>query len=721
MAIVQGWETLPGEFPWPPQNGQVVSPMFVGAYDLRWDDPALLSTGSSQLLAQATGDITVYSTPATLIDATGTLTISSLISAGETVTIGTVSLTAVAGPRTTGSNNFNCSLLTTGLIAQDLANAINDAGNSLTGIILASVSGSVVTLTPLVSEGASGNDIQLVTTSDGVTLSGNTLEGGTDADTITLGGVVSLTAVIGPRTVGGNDFSVDGNTFDIADSIAACISDTTNKFRSIATAVSEFGKVSLTAVPIGSRGNSVYMETSNPVALVLSDNTMSGGSGDTACTGKDNARWTIVGVNVYRSDNGERGPYVRVNKFPVGSQFYRDQTNNTRIDKETVAWSGAWVSKGDQADNRRWAFRTVFYPVVKQSDAGVVGATNQYLKAIPANLPGDVTVQIDGVTVPVDNVFGPNGEITLINDATFDPITEQWVQPVIPTEQSVVTVSYYYSQNKIDTTLDRGTQIFYRLTTVALDPSSPTGYNETPLGYSPPLSVTAVETMDYIWKEAIRRNLWILQQGGERVKLFKRKVSGIPCPCRVDERSLEWNKQPSARCTTCLGSGYVSGYDGPIDCILAPDDAERTVRQTPQGRKLEHTYEVWTGPSPSITQRDFIVKQTGERYSIGPVRRPASRGLSLQQHFNIGYLDEQDIRYRMPITGVTELPWPETRPTDKNTPCGTDPSGPFPVGYGPEEQSSPMETDVGKKVPVGRQSRGRTPIWSNVNTRNSIV
>jgi len=103
------------------------------------------------------------------------------------------------------------------------------------------------------------------------------------------------------------------------------------------------------------------------------------------------------------------------------------------------------------------------------------------------------------------------------------------------------------------------------------------------------------------------------------------------------------------------------------------------------------------------------VKQTGERYSIGPVRRPAIRGLPLQQHFNIQYIDEQDIRYTVPVTGTDNLPWPETRYTNPELAACVE-AEPFPVGF--DYQATPMGTEV-PKIPDGRQIRGRTPIWAN--------
>lgn len=704
-----GWQARSGQFPWPPPNPQVVSPMFTGALDIRWDDPSQIDTGPQDSPFQATGAITVAGTPAVEVDASGTIMVLVVPVPGSTLTIGGVILTAVPGPRTSGGNDFDVSLGTAVLVAADIVAAINDPANDLGGLVVATAVGNVVTLTPGVP-GAAGNDITLETDSAAFALSGPTLLGGVDASTITFGGVAVLTAVAGARTPGGNDFSADGTPADVATSIAAAIQDPQNIFAGLVTAAAQFGIVALTAVPVGYAGNAIALETDTPTVFTLSGDTLAGGQGDRLCAGKSNSQWTIVGVNVYRSDNGERGPYIRVNKLPIGSMFYRDFTDNAFVEDEIVRWDAAWVSKGDAGNDRRWAFKTERAPIVKATETPPL-YHNARMVVTHANAPSDVVVRIDGVEVPVHSVFGRTGEITLINQATYDLAREKFVPAVLPRADgtSVVTVSYWYNRNAVGTALDRTTQTFYRLTTVALDPSSPSGLVETPLGYSTPISVAQVETLDYIWREAIRRNSWILQQGGERVKLFKRKVSGIPCPCRIDERTQEYLDQGDLRCRTCFGSGWVGGYDGPIDIIIAPDDAERRVTQTPIGRKLDHTYEVWTGPSPAITQRDFIVKQTGERYSIGPVRRPSSRGLALQQHFNIGYLDEGSIQYRIPVEGLTELPWPQTRPTDPNTVC--DPKDPYPVGF--DYQATPMETEV-PKIPDGREIRGRTPVWSNL-------
>lgn len=432
-----------------------------------------------------------------------------------------------------------------------------------------------------------------------------------------------------------------------------------------------------------------------------------------------NTPFTIVGVNIYRSDASQQGPYRRINEFPVGGTFFRDQATSTWISKEVIQWNSHWLFKGDAPNDRKWMFRTRS-PITKRFITAPQQAPNF------ANAPADVVLHVNGVEVPVSDVFGPNGEVTLINAPAYDIATEKFELPALPRgPEDVVEISYRTVSNVIPSGLDK--HVWYRFTSVALDADTPSGYIETPLRYAEPHSVIEVESLDYIWREAMRRNAWILGCGGERVRIFIRKCSGIPCDCCIEPRTLEYSKQPSSRCLVCFHTGFIGGYEGPFEGILAPDDAERRISQSGSGRRKEHSYEVWTGPSPLLTMRDFVVKQTNERYSIGAVRRPTHRGNLLQQHFTIAYFDQGDIRYRVPMDGTTNLPWPETRggdyppefnprPVDAalegnpNFPGAGD--GQWPTGT---DNDHPMLTEKvhGTPTPDGLERRGRTKVWEN--------
>jgi len=218
-----------------------------GCLDIRWDDPSTLSTGPTVATAQATGWLTTGGTPVYEVTASGTILVTAFpILAGTTLTIGGVILTSVAAARTSGNNDFNGALGTSDLIAQDIADAINDFNNSLTGTVVATVVGSLVTVTAVAS-GAAGNSIDLTTTSGLLTLSGATLLGGVDGATVTINGIV-LTAVLGARTPGGQDFSVDGSVNDIAESLTDAINDTVNGLSAYVTAGVLYNRITVTAV-----------------------------------------------------------------------------------------------------------------------------------------------------------------------------------------------------------------------------------------------------------------------------------------------------------------------------------------------------------------------------------------------------------------------------------------------------------------------------------------
>lgn len=426
-----------------------------------------------------------------------------------------------------------------------------------------------------------------------------------------------------------------------------------------------------------------------------------------------NTPWCVLGVNVYRSDVGERGPFHRLNKLPIGGTFYQDFLDNVRIVNEVVP-AFSFVYRGDAPREARWVFRTQ-YPIVKD----FLGRFNY------ANAPRDVSVTIDGQPVIVHSVFGQSHEVELINEPQIDPVTRQTIPAVIPNDNSTVLITYTTNCNIVEYQLDR--KITYRLTTVAELPEEPNVLYETPLRYSEPLSPYRAESLDYIWREAVRRNNWILEQGGERVAVFIRKTAGVPCSCKFDERSKAYQKQPKNSCTTCFGTGYIGGYEGPYEIITVPQNEPRTVNQTPWGRLVDQERDCWTGPTPWLTHRDFIVTQSNERYIIGGVTRHTSRGMfALQQHFSMSRLSEYDIRYDVPLPDASSLPWPESRLTIDPEECLTvfplaeygpmiflDPCEHGPQVYPVAPRSAMPQATEKSNIDDTREHRGRTQTFEN--------
>ena len=392
----------------------------------------------------------------------------------------------------------------------------------------------------------------------------------------------------------------------------------------------------------------------------------------------ENAGFDLLGVNIYRSFDSEFGPYHRLNDTPVGSTFWRDQTEVTQITEDV---SDRFRSAGtDEAGE--WVFEVRNTPIVKPNTNGE-----------PTDLPSDVVVTVDGEDSRVHRVDGEAGEVFLSDLDTYDMEANDHVPNPLPDPDSTVECTYYYRDNHIQP--DWNHRIFYRVTTVGRR-TFDNELVESPLKWAEAKHLHEMENLSYIWREAIRRNRWILEQGGERVKVFIRKFQGEQCACWGDRE----HRTARHDCDICYGTGIVGGFEGPYDLLIAPRDSERSINYEERGVHQEQTDAVWTGPSPRLSQKDFIVKTNGDRFSIGAVELPTNRGTVLQQHFDISLMDRNDIRHEVPVTGVDDFTYPGTR-TKRH-------------GEDDGEQISPQVTDK-EETPDGIEERGRTPTYENIN------
>lgn len=160
-------------------------------------------------------------TPAADTQSTATLTVVATPSTA-TLTIGGVVLTAVAGARTSGSNNYDGSLGSTHLIAVEISEAINDAANGFSDIASANTPGAaVITLTAVTLKGTAGDAITL-TTSDALDVSRTVFGGGVDN---TAGTATAIGAAIDmlpeySATVIGSVVTVEGPTGPLGNQVS---------------------------------------------------------------------------------------------------------------------------------------------------------------------------------------------------------------------------------------------------------------------------------------------------------------------------------------------------------------------------------------------------------------------------------------------------------------------------------------------------------------------
>lgn len=193
----------------------------------------------------------------------------------DTCTVNGLLYTGVAGAK---SDNTEFSIDTSdNATATDLALSItNDARSGTLNDVTAAESTNVVTCTQTVA-GVSGNATTLVS-SDGVTLavSGATFTGGTDADTVTVNGLV-YTAVAGVKS-DDTEFSIDTSddaaATDLADSID---DDTRTGTLNDLTAAAVTDTVTATTTIGGTVGNATTLVSSDGGRLAVSGATFTGG------------------------------------------------------------------------------------------------------------------------------------------------------------------------------------------------------------------------------------------------------------------------------------------------------------------------------------------------------------------------------------------------------------------------------------------------------------
>jgi len=286
-----------------------------------------------------------------------------------------------------------------------------------------------------------------------------------------------------------------------------------------------------------------------------------------------NSGLNIVGCNVYRATDSPYGPYQLVNDTPVTVPFFRDQTIEQQVTNENATATLKYNIEPD----KRWLIYSRYRPIVIP---GTNGQTSLRVQDIKVEIDdGDGTF----LEIPAFSVNGVNGEIELISYPIYNEMVQQILPPRLPVPPNGrVRISYRYLAHSVLNALNQ--RIYYKVTTVAINPTSPSSFIETPLEEISARSGFDIEMIDYIWREAINRNRWILDQGGERVKVFIRKWMGIKC----DNYQFNYG-QSHNDCPTCFVPGTLINTDRgwrPIesinlgDSVLSSDGNYHQVKRT---------------------------------------------------------------------------------------------------------------------------------------------
>lgn len=344
-----------------------------------------------------------------------------------------------------------------------------------------------------------------------------------------------------------------------------------------------------------------------------------------------NSTHEIVGVNIYRSIDSSEGPYIKVNGDVIPVFFYRDTTETVDIVDEVVPQNMIRYE-------RDWTtIKTERFPFFSRQ--------NNYFETDLNN----IKVVVDGVQVIPSSINPLTGEIVFSTKPVFDRAFMRKHDLGLPDGDSVVLVSYTYSNFILQKDYNVDQRIFYKCTSVNSEGV------ETPLDKAYEATYQDSDSLTHIWSNIISKQNFLLDQGGERAYIFVQKSIGTPCAKHdVTDESL-YSDLRWRNCDKCFGTGYVGGYIGPIEVQIAPFDAETSYKHSRTGRVASKNNESFLTNFPVVRHGDVLVRQNGERYMIGPVKRKEPNGVLVQQNFTLFILQPLDILYKLPLSGMPKF------------------------------------------------------------------
>lgn len=160
------------------------------------------------------------------------------------------------------------------------------------------------------------------------------------------------------------------------------------------------------------------------------------------------------------------------------------------------------------------------------------------------------------------------------------------------------------------------------------------------------------EELKVIFEEQRNRYLTLLQMEGTPVKLLQKKTSGVRCP--------HWNEE-SQQCSRpmdnpkCFNTGWVGGYEKPIDMLVRFVSPNMEVSWYHQGQRVTKIPRSWTIWTPMIKPFDVFVKtQTGEKFIVQSVQLlPQWRNdLTLFQEMDLTLVTSEPVRFFGPNDGL---------------------------------------------------------------------
>ncbi len=155
-------------------------------------------------------------------------------------------------------------------------------------------------------------------------------------------------------------------------------------------------------------------------------------------------------------------------------------------------------------------------------------------------------------------------------------------------------------------------------------------------------------SLERYFLEIRNRNRWLLERGGERVLLLKRKHEGTRCPNydTVRRRSREHQFD-----LVCFGTGFVGGYFKPIEIMVSlVSGGVEQITWEQSGKRRISVRRSWTLWEPLLQNGDILVRKVGrQRLRITNTYPRRWRSFMLHQDFETAELERDHSIYKIPL------------------------------------------------------------------------
>ncbi len=141
---------------------------------------------------------------------------------------------------------------------------------------------------------------------------------------------------------------------------------------------------------------------------------------------------------------------------------------------------------------------------------------------------------------------------------------------------------------------------------------------------------------------------WILEGGGERVLLLKRKHEGTRCPNFDNVRRRD---RKHGFDTECFGTGFVGGYFQPIEIMISLiSGGVEQITWEATGKRRISVRRSWTLWEPLLQNGDIIIRKVNsQRLRITNVYPHRWHSYLLHQSFETDELERGHDIYNIPL------------------------------------------------------------------------